>query len=295
MASFDEAMRAIHRSMQRTPPRSTTERLAHEAEWRRDPPDVTMAAGRAVVDRRGGRHEVEADVRGAAACRPGACARGGARDRRDRAAGGGAAGGRLRGCRRITARRVEERLVDVPIAITAYTADEMARRNITGIGDVAKYTAGFSFENYSGGSTPAPVIRGLSQTFLADRNQNVATFVDGVHVQQQGNVDFSLLELERIEVLKGPQNSQYGRSAFAGAINYVPKAPVLGEWDASVAATVGSDERLEGRAGVSIPLWADKLAVRLYGVRSEFDGTWENRFPTGDGAVATTDTVARLP
>jgi iron complex outermembrane receptor protein len=193
----------------------------------------------------------------------------------------------------VTARRVEERLADVPIAVTAFTADEMARRNIQGLGDVAKFTAGLSFENYSGGSTPALVIRGLSQTFLADRNQNVATFVDGVHVQQQGNVDFTLMELERIEVLKGPQNSQYGRSAFAGAINYVPKAPVLGEWDASVAATLGTDERLEARAGLSIPLWADKLALRVYGVKSEFDGTWENRFPTGDRAVATTDTVIR--
>jgi iron complex outermembrane receptor protein len=193
----------------------------------------------------------------------------------------------------VTARRVEERLVDVPIAVTAFTADEMARRNILSIADVARFTAGFSFENYSGGSTPAPVIRGLSQTFLADRSQNVATFVDGVHVQQQGNVDFSLLELERIEVLRGPQNAQYGRSAFAGAINYVPKAPVLGEWDASVAATVGSDERLDGRVGVSIPVWQDKLALRLYAVMSEFDGTWENRFPTGDSAVATTDSVIR--
>jgi iron complex outermembrane receptor protein len=193
----------------------------------------------------------------------------------------------------VTARRVEERLMEVPIAITAYTAEEMARRNIQGIGDVAKYTAGVSFENYSGGTTPAIVIRGLSQTFLADRNQNVATFVDGVHVQQQGNVDFSLLELERIEVLKGPQNSQYGRSAFAGAVNYVPKAPVLGDWDASVAVTFGSDERLEARGGVSLPVISDKLAVRIYGVHSEFDGTWANRFPTGDRGVATVDSVIR--
>lgn len=194
----------------------------------------------------------------------------------------------------VTARKVEERLVDVPIAITAFTADEMARRNIFGIADVAKYTAGFSFENYSGGATNAPTIRGLSQTVLADRNQNVATFVDGVHVQLQGAVDFSLLEMERIEVLKGPQNSQYGRSAFAGAINYVPKAPVLGEWSGDVAVTAGTDERKEVRAGVSIPLWSDKLAVRLYGVASEFDGTWENKFAGGDKGVSTTDTVAKI-
>lgn len=189
----------------------------------------------------------------------------------------------------VTARKVEENIRDVPIAITAFTAEDLARRNIEGLGDIARYTAGFSFENFAGGVTPAPIIRGLTQNTLTDRNQNVATFVDGIHVQQQGNIDFSLLDVERIEVLKGPQNSQYGRSAFAGAINYVGRKPVLGEWEGSAAATVGTDERLEYRAGVSIPLVSDKLAVRLYGVKSEFDGTWENRFAAGDRAIATTD------
>jgi iron complex outermembrane receptor protein len=191
----------------------------------------------------------------------------------------------------VTARRVEERLIDVPVAVTAFTEEEMARRNILGIADIAKYTAGFSFENYSGGTTPAPTIRGLSQTVLADRNQNVATFIDGVHVQQQGNVDFSLLDVERIEVLKGPQNSQYGRSAFAGAINYVPKQPKLDAWTADVVATLGTHDRQEIRAGMGIPLWQDRLAVRLYVTSSEFDGTWANRFPTGDAAITTRDSV----
>jgi iron complex outermembrane receptor protein len=190
----------------------------------------------------------------------------------------------------VTARKREEKINEVPLAISAFSADDIASRNIESLSDVAKYTAGFSFENFAGGTSPAPIIRGLTQNTLTDRNQNVGTFVDGVHIQQQGNIDFALLDVERIEVLKGPQNAQYGRSAFAGAINYVSKKPVLGEIDGDAAVTVGSDERLETRGSVSVPLWSDKLAVRVYGVTSESDGTWGNNFSGGDNGIATRDT-----
>jgi iron complex outermembrane receptor protein len=189
----------------------------------------------------------------------------------------------------VTARKREENINEVPLAITAFSADDIARRNIEGLADVAKYTAGFSFENFAGGTNPAPIIRGLTQNTLGDRNQNVGTFVDGVHIQQQGNIDFALLDVERIEVLKGPQNAQYGRSAFAGAINYVSKKPTLGEWDGDAAVTVGTDERVELRGGVSVPLWSDKLAMRFYGVKSESDGTWDNNFAGGDTGIWTQD------
>ncbi len=188
----------------------------------------------------------------------------------------------------VTARKTAEKLNEVPLAITAFSADELSRRNVESLSDVAKYTSGFSFEGYSGGTNPAPVIRGLTQNTLTDRNQNVATFVDGIHIQQQANIDFGLLDIERIEVLKGPQNSQYGRSAFAGAINYVSAQPVLGELTGNVSATIGTDERRDLRGSVSIPLWGEKLAVRVYGVTSEFDGTWDNKFSRGTDGVATT-------
>lgn len=186
----------------------------------------------------------------------------------------------------VTARRREESLRDVPLAISAFSADDLRARNVESLVDVAKYTAGFSFENFAGGNNPAPIIRGLAQTTLTDRNQNVGSFVDGIHVQQQGNIDLTLMDLERVEVLKGPQNSQFGRSAFAGAINYVPRKAVLGEWDGDVQVVGGTDERLDLRGSVSIPLWSDKLALRVSGVQSEFDGTLTNNFSGGDNGVA---------
>jgi iron complex outermembrane receptor protein len=189
----------------------------------------------------------------------------------------------------VTARRREERLLEVPVAVSAFSAEELRRRNVESLVDVAKYTAGFSFENFAGGTNPAPIIRGLTQNTLTDRNQNVGTFVDGIHVQQQGNVDLTLMDLERIEVLKGPQNAQFGRSAFAGAINYVPRKANLSEVEGDVQFTAGTDERLDGRANLSIPLWQDKLAVRVGGVKTEFDGTWNNNFSGGSRGIGTVD------
>lgn len=189
----------------------------------------------------------------------------------------------------VTARKREESIRDVPLAITAFTADDLARRNIEDLTDVARFTAGFSFENFTGGTNPAPIIRGLTQTTLTDRNQNVGTFVDGVHVQQQGNIDMALMDIERIEVLKGPQNAQYGRSAFAGAINYIARKADLERLSATAAVTVGTDERLDYRGSLNLPLWPDRLALRLAAVKSEFDGTWRNNFSGGDRAVPTVD------
>jgi outer membrane receptor protein involved in Fe transport len=117
----------------------------------------------------------------------------------------------------VTSRKVEEKLNDIPIAVSAFTAQDLQDRNVTSLADIAAFTPGFSYEAYSGGTTPAPLIRGLTQNALTDRNQNVATFVDGIHVQQQGNIDFSLLDIERVEIIKGPQNAQYGKRDQLGA------------------------------------------------------------------------------
>ncbi len=187
----------------------------------------------------------------------------------------------------VTARKVEEKLSDVPVTISAFSAADLQQRNATSLADIAAFTPGFSFESYSGGTTPAPLIRGLTQGQLTDRNQNVATFLDGVHVQQAGNVDLSMLDLEQVQIIKGPQNAQYGKSSFAGAINWVPKRPSLEDWEANVSATVGTDERLDYSASVSIPLWQDRLAVRLYGKKTEFDGTFKNAYPGSGTAIAT--------
>lgn len=194
----------------------------------------------------------------------------------------------------VTARKVQESINEVPLSISAFDADDFNKRSIEDLSDVAKFTPGFSFESFSGGITPAPIIRGLAQTALQSRIQNVSVFIDGVYIQQQGNVDFGLLGIERIEVVKGPQSALYGRNSFAGAINYVTAKPTE-EFEGYISGTLGSDEREDLKLTLSGPIIKDKLFGRITTGISEFDGTWENNFsttnattgdPIGDDAVS---------
>ena len=112
------------------------------------------------------------------------------------------------------------------MSITAVAAAEMLQQGATGLVDVAQQTPGFSFEAFSTSGTNAnAVIRGLSNTFTTSRIQNVGFFLDGVYLQRQSMLNFGLMDMERIEVVRGPQSSLYGRNAFAGAVNLrIPQA-----------------------------------------------------------------------
>lgn len=194
----------------------------------------------------------------------------------------------------VTVRKREESLASVPLSVSAFTEGDFVKRGMENLGDVARFTPGFSFENYTGGITPSPVIRGLSQTALQSRIQNVGFFIDGVYIQQQGNIDFGLLGIERLEVVKGPQSALYGRNSFAGAINYVTKKPT-DEFEGQVGLTLGTDSREDRRITVSGPIVPGLLTGRITTGTTEFDGTWKNHFRaenTATGQVYTDKAVS---
>ena len=125
----------------------------------------------------------------------------------------------------VTARRQgEEKLMDTPLAITAFDANAIESKGISNLQDVANLTPGLSFFNPMGENLPTPIIRGIVPQNIFGEN-SAAIFIDGVYVAGREGLNFSQLAIERIEVLKGPQSSTYGRNAFSGAINYVTKAP----------------------------------------------------------------------
>jgi iron complex outermembrane receptor protein len=178
----------------------------------------------------------------------------------------------------VTARRREESVQDIPVVVTAFTADELARRGVNELEDIAAATPGLAFEDFSNGFSAAPVIRGLTQVNVSSEVQNVATFIDGIYMQRNFSVDIGQADLERIEVVKGPQSALYGQNAFAGAINYVLAKPgdeVAGYGE----VTGGSDGRLDYRFAVGGPVIDGKLGLRASYGSSEFDGTWRNEFP----------------
>lgn len=177
----------------------------------------------------------------------------------------------------VTARKTAENIQSVPVAVTAITADTIAKLNIQGLADIARFTPGFSFENYSGAFS-APVLRGQTQTRIDLAVQNTASFFNGIYLQRGYMVDSALLEVERVEVIKGPQSALYGRNAFSGAINYITARP--GDtFKAKASLTVGSDEREEFKASVVLPIAGDKFSTIFAFGSSKFDGTWTNNHP----------------
>jgi len=122
----------------------------------------------------------------------------------------------------VTARKHEENLQTVPVAITAFTAADIEAAGIRDLRDIATLTPGLVFDTMVGEYLAIPTIRGLTQNDLFGDVNNVEIFLDGVNVSGRSGLNFNLLDVERIEVVKGPQSALYGRNSFAGAINFVP-------------------------------------------------------------------------
>lgn len=177
----------------------------------------------------------------------------------------------------VTARKRAESLQETPQAITAFSAADITEARITSIDDVAKLTPGLNYAPLFGPAAATPIIRGSTQTFGAP---NVGVFIDGIYLTGKPAMDIALADLQRIEVIKGPQNALYGRNTFAGAINYITKAPQM-TVGGDAELTVGSHGMLEGRASITGPVIADKLALRLGVSHKEFDGYYRSSIDNG--------------
>jgi iron complex outermembrane receptor protein len=181
----------------------------------------------------------------------------------------------------VTARKRAENLQEIPLAITAFSADDISRRSLQSMTDIAAATPGMIFFENIQGTLATPVIRGLSQTVLNSPDRNVSMFYRGVFLSETNASNFDLLDIARVEVVKGPQSALYGRNSFAGAINYVPAKASTEATDLSFEATVGNYERAAGKASLNIPL-GERAAVRLAAGYDTFDGTIRNSLDSGD-------------
>lgn len=183
----------------------------------------------------------------------------------------------------VTARKTEEGLQDIPLAISAFTASDIKERSLTQLEDVALQTPGLTFEEFSGGYG-APVIRGASQIRIDQLQQNVSVFYDGIYMPRQYAFDLGMTNVERIEVVKGPQSALYGANSFAGAINYVSQSRDLNDMVGKIEGGIGTDGLLNGNINLSFPVVEDKLAVSFLGAHSQFDGDWDNDHPNASQA-----------
>lgn len=176
----------------------------------------------------------------------------------------------------VTARNREEKLQDVPLSITAFSSDTLTNANVRNLRDVAYLTPGLSIT--SGGSEFGvnPVIRGQTNLNGGAGDPNVAVFLDGIYISNNTAINLGLIDIERIEVVKGPVSALYGRNAFAGAINYVSKRPSTSEPHARISAFAGNDGQYSLSAMASYPLVKDVLGVSLASGYEHFDGSYKD-------------------
>lgn len=177
----------------------------------------------------------------------------------------------------ITARRREESLLDAPVAVSAFTDDDISRLGIESVDDVARFTPGLSYSAAFGRSTERPVIRGQSNVLAGVQfgvESGTAYFIDGIYYP--GSVSsLDPNDIARVEVIKGPQSALYGRNTYAGAINYVTRgAPE--EFESNARLRVGTYGEREFAARVAGPLAGERLGYSLTFRDYGYDGEWTN-------------------
>ena len=173
----------------------------------------------------------------------------------------------------VTARKREESVQDIPIAVSAFTANDIRELGILSVDDIALYTPGFSFQSGFGRNPglDRPAVRGQTTILNGIANAKaVSTFVDGVYVGGLvSSVD--LANIERVEIIKGPQSAQYGRGTYAGAINYVTRRPT-DEFAGEVSLGAAEHESYDLSAWASGPLVADRAWFRVSAGYRQYGG-----------------------
>ncbi len=178
----------------------------------------------------------------------------------------------------VTAQKRSQSLQDVPISISAVSGDALAQRRTTDFSELQKLTPGLSF---SGSNTPrgaGVAVRGVGTVSFSDAIEgSVGIVLDGVPIGRQGAGFTDLADLERVEVLRGPQGTLFGKNASAGIINIVTKRPSKAfTFDGGVS--YGEDADLHVRADVSGPLgWDGRVRGRLSAYDTSRDGYIANQ------------------
>ena len=165
----------------------------------------------------------------------------------------------------VSARKREESLQEVPVAVTAFTADGLDKLNIEDIGDLGAFVPNLTVYAARGSSsTLTAYIRAVGQSDpLWGVDPGVGLYLDDVYVARPQGALLDVFDVERIEVLRGPQGSLYGKNTIGGAIKYVSSA-LEEEFYGRGSITLGNYSQLDTKASVNLPLgggWATRLAV----------------------------------
>ena len=183
----------------------------------------------------------------------------------------------------VTAQKKSQNLQDVPISITAFDSEALAAERLEGVEDIGRLTPGLYVTPNPADPTGVRInIRGIG-TFdpQVGQDSRIAVYVDGVYLGKSQGLAFDAPDLERVEILKGPQGTLYGRNSVAGAVNLISASPEPGEWSGKLTAEYGRFNHYKLAGVVNIPV-GETGALRLSGQVKDQDGWVKNDGPGAD-------------
>jgi iron complex outermembrane recepter protein len=174
----------------------------------------------------------------------------------------------------VTAQKRAESLQTVPLSVSAFTGNALESQAISSLGDLASRVPSLIYDERSGGQ-PRYYIRGIGNNLESGAvDEDVGVFIDGVYLARPEMTNNEFLDIERIEVLRGPQGTLFGRNVVGGAISFFTRRP-SNELVASASATVGNYNQFDVRAYVSGPL-TDTLSGKVAATATNRDGYFTN-------------------
>ena len=180
----------------------------------------------------------------------------------------------------VTARKRDESIQDIPLSVAAFSASQLREQQITDVEDVLQFVPGVHMSNHTGNrNNPAIRFRAIDPPSSVRSSQTSSAFVDGVYLPGTSQW-VSMNDIERVEVVKGPQSAFFGRATFGGAINFISRTPG-DELSGDVNLILGDHGRADLWVSAEGPLVDDKLYVRASGRYYSYDGAWKNEHPTG--------------
>lgn len=177
----------------------------------------------------------------------------------------------------VTARKREETLQEVPVAVTAFTAEALDRLNVEDLGDLGAFTPNLTIYAARGSSsTVTAYIRGVGQSDpLWGVDPGVGIYLDDVYIARPQGALLDVFDVERIEVLRGPQGTLYGKNTIGGAIKYV-SSPLEEDFYGRVSLTAGEHSQMDVKASLNAPV-GDGWVARVAAASLSRDGYGRNR------------------
>ncbi|NMW31057.1 TonB-dependent receptor [Altererythrobacter sp. RZ02] len=174
----------------------------------------------------------------------------------------------------VTATRRAADVQDIPIAVTAVTPEQLDKQGVVNVQNISQVSPSFSTSNAQVASgTVVLRIRGVGTTSNNIGFESaVGIFVDGAYQSRPGIALSEFVDIERVEVLRGPQGTLFGRNTSAGALNITTRSPDLSEFGGFVNATYGNYDLVNVQGAVNVPIVQDTLALRLTGAYRNQDG-----------------------